>query len=1010
MTEKQRLARLREYNILDTPPEEEFDAITRLAARICDTPVAMINFIDENRQWTKSSVGVEVDEVIQENSFCSHTIQQDHEMIIEDLSDDYRFSEHPYVQNPPNFRFYAGINIQSPGNHNLGTLCVLDKKERQITKKQKENLKYLAEEISTRLELRRKRSRLEEQNIELQDQSRFLKNATDLMLQIDPQTGLIIEAHTGDNDIIGFSESELIKKSLFEVFEEIEPEEKLRRWMLDADRSDKFQQEVLFKTKDGQTLWCKINAARKDDRVYLTARDISDKHEAREKLVAESQMNKQLIHNLPGIFCLTDRDGKLVNWNKNFLKKGNYSEEYLRENRECEHYFLLPGKQKVKHLLNTVFEEGEMKTECKLKTSDGKLIPVLLSGFSVEYTGKRQAVAIAIDQSKQKEVENKLSDEKRRFKLATNVASDVIWDRDFDNEDIWWSEGLSKNFGYQRSTEEYGVNWWKTKVHPDDRERVIDGLERFFASTESYWSDEYRFEKADGSYAYVRDSAYAIRDDRQQTQRLIGAMVDETDRIEAQQELKNALKSLNKAHEIAQLGYYEWIPGEDILKWSDRVLQIYGLTDREAPFEVADYIELVHPDDRAKVKEMVSTITDGENVTNLVHRIITPNGTLKYIQQRINVITDQQGKVELISGTAQDVTREVEQRKKLQRFSKVATETSNLVVITNAEGKTEWVNESFQEVTGYTLEEIKGQKPGELLQGPDTDPETIQHLSDKIEKAEPVNAEIKNYTKAGDPYWLEVSIDPVFNENGELIEFFAIQKDISERKQYEIELQESLNENEVLLSEIHHRVKNNMAIISGLLQLEAMRSKDEELQSKMRKSQMRIQSMAMVHEKLYQSEDFSNLSFGKYVNQLIGSIKSTYGLSEKGITLDTAIDSIQMNINQAVSCGLLIHELVTNVVKHGFKLQNNESGKITVQVTREGDDVQISLIDNGYGVPEEFRFEDKDTLGATLVETLRKQLKADITISSDEITEFKITFELDEGLQGSAANADLSHR
>jgi len=1010
MTEKERSARLREYNILDTPPEEEFDAITRLAARICDTPVAMINFIDENRQWTKSSVGVEVDEVIQENSFCSHTIQQDHEMIIEDLSDDYRFSEHPYVQNPPHFRFYAGINIQSPDNHNLGTLCVLDKKERQITEEQKENLKYLAEEISTRLELRRKRSRLEEQNIELQDQSRFLKNATDLMLQIDPQTGLIIEAHTGDNDIVGFSESELVKKSLFEVFEGVEPEEKLRRWMLDTDRSDKFQQEVLFKTKSGQTLWCKINAARKDDRVYLTARDISDKHEAREKLVAESQMNKQLIHNLPGIFCLTDRDGKLVNWNKNFLKKGNYSEEYLKENRECEHYFLLPGKQKVKQLLNTVFEEGEMKAECKLKTSDGELIPVLLSGFSVEYTGKQQAVAIAIDQSKQKEVENKLSDEKRRFKLATNVASDVIWDRDFDNEDIWWSEGLAKNFGYQRSTETYGVNWWKTKVHPDDRERVIDGLERFFASTENYWSDEYRFEKADGSYAYVRDSAYAIRNDRQQPQRLIGAMVDETDRIEAQQELKNALKSLNKAHEITQLGYYEWIPGEDILKWSDRVLQIYVLTDREGPFEVADYIELVHPDDRGKVQEMVSTITDGKNVKNLVHRIITPNGTLKYIQQRINVTTDQQGKVELISGTAQDVTREVEQRKKLQRFSKVATETSNLVVITNAEGKTEWVNESFQEVTGYTREEIKGQKPGELLQGPDTDPETIQHLSDKIEKAEPVNAEIKNYTKAGDPYWLEVSIDPVFNEHGELIEFFAIQKDISERKQYEIELQESLNENEVLLSEIHHRVKNNMAIISGLLQLEAMRSKDEELQSKMRKSQMRIQSMAMVHEKLYQSEDFSNLSFGKYVNQLIGSIKSTYGLSEKGITLDTAIDPIQMNINQAVSCGLLIHELVTNVVKHGFKLQNNESGKITVQVTREGDDVQISLIDNGYGVPEEFRFEDKDTLGATLVETLRKQLKADISISSDEITEFKITFELDEGLQGSAANADLSHR
>lgn len=694
MSERQRLQRLQEYNILDTPPEEEFDAITRLAARICDTPVAMINFIDENRQWTKSSVGVEVEEVIRENSFCSHTIQKDHEMIIEDMSKDNDFDDHPFVKNPPNFRFYAGINIESPDNHNLGTLCVLDKKKREISEEQKENLRYLADEISTRLELRRKRRQLKKQNTELKDQSRFLKNSTDLMFQLDPETAVITEAHNGNKETIGFSNDELVGKLFFEVFEEIDPEEKLRGWMKNAEGADTFQQEAMLQTKRGKKIWCKINATKENECIYLTARDISEKHEARKKMVAESEMNAKLIHNLPGIFCLINRDGNIINWNKHFLKKGDYSEDVLEQNGHYTNYFHFSDqKGEIEDIINTIFEEGEVKAECNLKTGSGESIPVLMNGFRIDYAGEKEAIAIAIDQSKKKEAKQQLADEKLRFQLATHAASDVIWDRFFEEDTIWWSEGLKNKFGYQRDREERGVEWWKSKVHPDDREEVIEGLDQFFESNDSQWSDNYRFQKADGSYAYVRDTIYLVRDEQQNPQRLVGAIVDETERVEAQKELESAHNRLSRAHEIAKLGYFEWIPHQDILRWSDRILQIYGVTDQSESFELADFKKLVHPGDMDKVQKMISKITRGEEVENLEHRIVTPAGQTKYVEQRIMVDTNEEGEVELIRGTAQDITEQVKQRKQLERFSKVATETSNLVVITDADGKTDWVNE-----------------------------------------------------------------------------------------------------------------------------------------------------------------------------------------------------------------------------------------------------------------------------------------------------------------------------
>jgi len=154
--EKRRLKVLWEYQVLDTVPEEVFDDLTELAARICEAPIALITLVDEKRQWFKSKVGVTVSETSRDISFCSHVIEQPDLFIIPDATKDERFANNPLVTSDPKVRFYAGAPLVTPDGHALGTLCVIDKVPRELRNDQKDALRVLARHVMTQLELRRR--------------------------------------------------------------------------------------------------------------------------------------------------------------------------------------------------------------------------------------------------------------------------------------------------------------------------------------------------------------------------------------------------------------------------------------------------------------------------------------------------------------------------------------------------------------------------------------------------------------------------------------------------------------------------------------------------------------------------------------------------------------------------------------------------------------------------------------------------------------------------------------
>lgn len=215
-----------------------------------------------------------------------------------------------------------------------------------------------------------------------------------------------------------------------------------------------------------------------------------------------------------------------------------------------------------------------------------------------------------------------------------------------------------------------------------------------------------------------------------------------------------------------------------------------------------------------------------------------------------------------------------------------------------------------------------------------------------------------------------------------------------ERKTIEEKLQASLNEKEFLIKEIHHRVKNNLQIISSLLNLQESTIKDEEAREKYRESVGRVKSMALIHEMLYQSKNLSNIKANEYLNELVNYIISTYNIGKKievKLSIDQGLKRIDMN--RAVPCGLLINELLSNAFKYAF--YNRKSGKILIGfkfLNKKKHKFQLSVKDNGIGLPTKVHINSPDTLGLQLVQTLVEQLDGELEVRQNKGTEFLIRF------------------
>jgi len=240
------------------------------------------------------------------------------------------------------------------------------------------------------------------------------------------------------------------------------------------------------------------------------------------------------------------------------------------------------------------------------------------------------------------------------------------------------------------------------------------------------------------------------------------------------------------------------------------------------------------------------------------------------------------------------------------------------------------------------------------------------------------------------------STPTVFRFKNAILGFNAIILDITERKQAEERIKSSLKEKEILLKEIHHRVKNNFQIIISLINLQSNSIKDPSLLKMFNDSTNRIRAMALIHEKLYRSEDLSKIEFTSYIKTISEELHSSFTTSSYNPQVNIEADDIHLGIDQAIPCGLIVNELITNALKYAFP-ENSNAGIIRISMRRNNkNEITIIVSDNGIGLPLEIDIEKSTTLGLQLVSVLIKQIRGSYTLDRSSGTTWTITFTIIE--------------
>jgi PAS domain S-box-containing protein len=303
--------------------------------------------------------------------------------------------------------------------------------------------------------------------------------------------------------------------------------------------------------------------------------------------------------------------------------------------------------------------------------------------------------------------------------------------------------------------------------------------------------------------------------------------------------------------------------------------------------------------------------------------------------------------------------------------------------VTDEQGHFVKVNRAYVETYGYDEDELVGQPFTKVL------PEDMREYAARVHddfvhgRSNESSGEWKVKTKSGAVKDVYVTAGRFVTQDGKAFKVTTVE-DITDRKRLVDQLQKSLSEKEVLMREIHHRVKNNMNMVSGLLYLQAEALKSaEDAREALFQSINRIKTLALVHEHLYKTEDYSRVSIKEYLESLVADLAGTFESNGNGdgleLTWDVEVENLTMDLDLCITNGLILNELVANAIKHGSE---QDTLHISVRLVREGEDVVLTVADNGPGFPDDFSLEDADSLGMQLIYNLMRKLGGSIQIDS----------------------------
>ncbi|PZV03140.1 MAG: diguanylate cyclase [Leptolyngbya sp.] len=469
---------------------------------------------------------------------------------------------------------------------------------------------------------------------------------------------------------------------------------------------------------------------------------------------------------------------------------------------------------------------------------------------------------------------------------------------------------------------------------------------------------------------------------------------DITERKQAEATLARREEQLRLTLDFTHIGTWDWDLQQGNVIWNDNHFKLLGLDPTTTADPYQSWRNAIHPDDLAGVEQTLQEALEQHTDYEKEYRVVYPDGTLRWVVGRGRGLYNATQKPTRMLGVIIDIS-DRKQAEQIQEFQAVITRNmaEGICVVRADNGIIAYANRKFEQMFGYDPGELNGQHVSVVNYATDT--VSAEDVTQTIRRAVLDNREatyeVHNIKKDGTPFWCSATTS-VFAHPEYGVVLVAVQQDISDRKESEARLQASLKEKDLLLKEIYHRVKNNLQVIYSLLNLQSRKVSDPAALSVLRDSQSRVRAMALVHEKLYKSQDLAHIDLADYIQSLAYSLLETYRAGSHRIALRLEIEPYSLDIETALPCGLMLTELMSNSLKYAFP--DGRPGEIAI-VSSVGPDHKISLRvqDDGVGLPNDFDLQHMSSLGLSLVQNLSKQIKGDVVVAAQPVgSAFQITF------------------
>ena len=527
--ESKRIAALSSYDVLDTLPEKEYDAITRLASYICQAPIALITLLDNEKQWFKSKVGLDINETPRADAFCNYTIKSDQIFEVTDALEHQDLKSNPFVDTTDGIRFYAGAPLIDPDGYRLGSLCVVDLIPRKLTPEQRDALQTLANEVMSHLTLRKQKKELEKSLAVHKEFYNLFNSSSEIHFIAGKESNieLINDAVTG---ILGYTPQQAIGKSLWEFVAGKNREQFVPLIEKAVASQQPFELETDTVTRDGQTKWLSWTAVFKGDKWYASGRDIT----YQKRLVTQTEQLSLVASKIKNGVIISDAGDKVIWTNDAFEKITGYNIADV-ESRSLKE--ILKGKIKdpavEKALIESIKNKQSYEVELLIDKKDGSQLWISLTN-SVIYSADGEVekyIRIIIDISARKSAEQDVE----ILSFAARKSPSGIMIRDNEGVIIWMNESMEQIIGYSLD-ELRGDTFGNRLIGEETNPEVFAAATQAVKENKPY-EVEIKIYKKDGSTAWVFISNSPLFNEIGSVERQIGVMVDITDRKRAEEEL-----------------------------------------------------------------------------------------------------------------------------------------------------------------------------------------------------------------------------------------------------------------------------------------------------------------------------------------------------------------------------------------------------------------------------------------------------------------------------------------